>query len=536
MHLSTVLPTLTPLFLAARVNARQADGNNCSLPNDSIRWEPCVINGDQPADCGKLLVPLDYSNVTAQDKIDISIVRIPAPIQPSKAGIYLNFGGPGAAGITEFAEFLPRLQAATGNNHDLINVIPRGTNDTITFSCYEDPVSRRFGTEPIAGNASDVATGALWARASLLAQNCGMTQNETGRFVGTVSSATDTVRVAELLEEDQMLRFWGMSYGTLLGETLAALFPEKIDKMLLDGVVNPFDYYQNIEVSFMASIDDTFRGFCTGCVNAPQECPLARNNTAEQLEQSVFDFLDRLKENPIPLADPSVVGGGILIDYSFAKTYILSQLNFPRLWPDMADMLDMIMTLQLTGAVPPDAGDLIEGILSLTQMAGSGGDESQFGIKCGDVIRGNQPLEEVVPIFEARQELSYFGDSADQVLAYCAQWQLPAQPVFDGVFSSEGIRNPILIVNNRFDPATSLINARNVSETFEGSVLLEQNSYGHTSLVQGSLCTALAIRAYFASGELPPAGTVCEGAVPLFSGSDGWPEVIQMLASNATLP
>jgi pimeloyl-ACP methyl ester carboxylesterase len=35
----------------------------------------------------------------------------------------------------------------------------------------------------------------------------------------------------------------GFSYGTLLGATVAAMFPDKMDKVVLDGVVNPFEYY-----------------------------------------------------------------------------------------------------------------------------------------------------------------------------------------------------------------------------------------------------------------------------------------------------
>lgn len=35
----------------------------------------------------------------------------------------------------------------------------------------------------------------------------------------------------------------GFSYGTTLGATVAAMFPDRIDKMILDGVQNPHQYY-----------------------------------------------------------------------------------------------------------------------------------------------------------------------------------------------------------------------------------------------------------------------------------------------------
>jgi len=35
----------------------------------------------------------------------------------------------------------------------------------------------------------------------------------------------------------------GISYGTTLGATIAAMFPDKIDKMIIDGVSNTREYY-----------------------------------------------------------------------------------------------------------------------------------------------------------------------------------------------------------------------------------------------------------------------------------------------------
>lgn len=35
----------------------------------------------------------------------------------------------------------------------------------------------------------------------------------------------------------------GLSYGTTLGATVAAMFPDRIDKLILDGVQNPHEYY-----------------------------------------------------------------------------------------------------------------------------------------------------------------------------------------------------------------------------------------------------------------------------------------------------
>lgn len=53
------------------------------------------------------------------------------------------------------------------------------------------------------------------------------------------------MQIVDQLQEDGKLRYWGFSYGTLLGSTLLAMFPDKVDKIILDGVVNPANYYEN---------------------------------------------------------------------------------------------------------------------------------------------------------------------------------------------------------------------------------------------------------------------------------------------------
>ncbi|KAF8193582.1 hypothetical protein K438DRAFT_1589161, partial [Mycena galopus ATCC 62051] len=59
------------------------------------------------------------------------------------------------------------------------------------------------------------------------------------------------------------------------------------------------------------------------------------------------------------------------------------------------------------------------------------------------------------------------------------------------------------------------------SEAFPGSVVLTQDSAGHTSLVAPSLCTYGYFRAYFMNGTLPAPGTVCPVDAELFPSASG---------------
>lgn len=75
---------------------------------------------------------------------------------------------------------------------------------------------------------------------------------------------------------------------------------------------------------------------------------------------------------------------------------------------------------------------------------------------------------------------------------------------------------PILFVGNTADNITPLRNAYKNAKGFRGSVVLRQDSVGHTSLSMPSRCTAMTIREYFQEGSMPEIGKVCAGDLVLF--------------------
>lgn len=132
-----------------------------------------------------------------------------------------------------------------GGEHDIVNFVPRGTGKALEFSCFNDALSRSVSMTPIAGDSSDVARGQIWAKGTLLGAQCATVQNKTGNLVGTAFVARDMMQIVDALHEDGKLRYWGFSYGTILGATVMAMFPDRMDKIILDGVVNPTQYYEN---------------------------------------------------------------------------------------------------------------------------------------------------------------------------------------------------------------------------------------------------------------------------------------------------
>lgn len=297
------------------------------------------------------------------------------------------------------------------------------------------------------------------------------------------------------------------------------MFPERIDKVILDGVVNPHEYVSNTEVELFTDADAAISGFCAGCVNAPFNCTIGVNKTAAQLQLEIVSFIEGLRDDPIPVSIPGVVGG-YLVDLQTVKTAIYTDLYFPSLWPSLALQLGVLFQRNATAI----ASFLLPELVLSSETAQN---EAQNGIKCSDQDKYAQRADWEV-VLDARHATSYFADTAD-ITVVCARWPFTAKERYTGNFTVS-TRNPVLLIGNTADPVTPIVSARNASAGYEGSVVLQHDSFGHCShATLGSLCTARAIRAYFLDGTMPEPDTVCEVDVELFSGETGWIGVIEEL-------
>lgn len=127
-----------------------------------------------------------------------------------------------------------------------LTILNSGTGITLPFACLETDMEKiamalDYALVPRAHDREGL--GRFWARGHILTEQCARRQNATGELIGTAFTARDMVSVADALGEDGMIRYWGFSYGTTLGATLVAMFPDKVERVVLDGVQNPHEYY-----------------------------------------------------------------------------------------------------------------------------------------------------------------------------------------------------------------------------------------------------------------------------------------------------
>ena len=298
------------------------------------------------------------------------------------------------------------------------------------------------------------------------------------------------------------------------------MFPDRIDKMLLDGVLNMDQYYAGREVQQIVDSDATWAGFFTGCMDTPESlCPLKRHaSSAKELQTTVEDLIKAVKFAPIPLGP---YAPGELVDYSTLKALIFSGIYYPSQWTYMAGMLNGIIAANVTQYlenVEVIAGTFAQG----TGFPAYNGPEALQGIRCGETAFRTKDVTDLVPTLETFREKSWIIGDAESTSIYmsCAAWQMKAKEVYSGGFKGLKTKNPLLFVGSPYDPLTALAGAQNTSAAFEGSGLLQHDGYGHCSISQPSVCTAKAYQAYFKDGTLPDPGTVCKPEIPIFPLAD----------------
>jgi pimeloyl-ACP methyl ester carboxylesterase len=323
---------------------------------------------------------------------------------------------------------------------------------------------------------------------------------ETGQYVGTSFTARDLISIAEELNEDGLLRYYGWSYGTILGAYTAAMFPSKIERMVLDGNINPDDYRAGHYGDFVRDADKAFGGFLQECFNNKPKCALARYTNAtcvDDLSDSVNIFLEAL--NTTDYYRESFTNA------SFLASSIYSSLYYPATWPALGDLIVSYLngTAPSATSAPPPANNTVE-------PYDQGANWSVFGIRSGDALWRIEKASEYLPRVQYQQSVSSFAFSLMyQALWPPARWRINVKERFTGSFQGVETRHGILFLNGEYDPVTPLAHAYRSSDGFKGSVVLPHSGYGHGIVVDPSACAAAHVQAYFRDGVLPESGAHC---------------------------
>lgn len=392
----------------------------------------------------------------------------------------------------------------------MVTFDPRGVGVTLPFECppVEAPVTnttKRSTTSPSAYDDPDYFTQQYLALTQQGMECAKPEWKNHSELVGTAYVARDIDALFQALGEDGLIRYWGYSYGTLLGSTLAAMFPEKIDRMVLDGNINPTDYYHGTNEESAMEIDDGLENFFKECADiGPDYCTFAETGESGQdLQDNFFTMLETLRDTDRLEVVAAVEDSMFKAVKTPALSSEVDQLLL-AVWTNVTDS-------DLEARAFPDVSKL-----GLGKKAELTKDEQKdialTAITCGDWFRQPATLEDWQEWFKAYRAEVKFGSGLDvllPILLSCSTWQTAARGRYEGTFTNIETLNPILFVNGPYDPVTPMVSALNSSAGFIGSEVLHHEGGGHCSSASPSKCTIDKVRSYWETGKIPDVSEPC---------------------------
>ncbi|WP_223838946.1 alpha/beta hydrolase [Saccharopolyspora pogona] len=185
--------------------------------------------------CANVEVPLDYDAPNGE-KLQLLVSKTPARKPEARRGsLLVNPGGPGGPGIAFAGSLSGRLPAEVLDSYDLIGFDTRNTAHSNPVTCVDPAI---FWKNPLPDPDSPQTREQNWRRAQEYADGCQQRADKYLPHLNTSTNARDLDRIREALGE-QKISYLGYSYGTYLGAVYGQLFPEHVDRMILDSAVNP---------------------------------------------------------------------------------------------------------------------------------------------------------------------------------------------------------------------------------------------------------------------------------------------------------
>ncbi|KAJ3561795.1 hypothetical protein NPX13_g8806 [Xylaria arbuscula] len=512
------------------ISNRQADDEDWSAiePSRDLHWKPCYGGA---YDCARLDLPMDWLDPTDEERVIIAVMRLRATDTSDYRGpVIFNPGGPGGSGIWSLKDHGASLQTIIGRNYDLISFDPRGIGATLPrIECWDTAEQRQLWNllDPGVVDAHPGTAYDIYARAVAYSQTCESHMSGKSnilRHVSTAYHARDMLEIVHKLGQEK-LKYWGFSYGTVLGNVFAAMYPDRVERLVSDGNVDIREWHYQDRINFLRDTDKVMDAFYEFCYKAgPIGCAFWADSP-ELIKKRRDNLLEDVRKHPVVVpADETLSTPGPIMPHLITWSQIRRLTSTALYQPvyQFKNYATVLAALELGDGRPfytmrpyspndpPPSMCYPEALPLNIPRLEEGNGEATPAIECSDAIPLNGTVEDFIDFTRQLKNISHAnGDVFALFRILCIGRTIRPKWRFDGPF--EGNTSfPILYVNNIADNVAPLVSATNNSAGFPGSVVLVQNSYGHTTLAAPSTCTANYIRGYFQNATLPAPGTVCE--------------------------
>ena len=460
-----------------------------------LLWQACQDDtlASYGYECASFSRPLRRAEPDGP-QVELAVFRLPATgsAQERIGTLFFNPGGPGAPGHTSAykGRLLPE---AVRRAFDFVTWDPRGLGQ-----------SKPALADCSVAMPQRPATGLVdWQRVLTQRQrelaesnrDCIARHRDLIPQMGTVEAAHDLDALRQALG-DERLSFWGISYGTVIGSTYAALFPERVRALVLDGNVDPWIDLGGLRHSATAP-DDAIRFFLQ--LHPDLRRPLRRS-------------LARLAEEPLTMSDGSHYTLWDLLDS------LIRYMPISRLSGTYGRTLIETVQQALFGAPAERTAALTT--LEHPLLRSSGQDSNAAAgfaaVTCQDFPQRPSPQQQAAWLEDLTREAPLYGGSlAVNFLALCSGYEdlQASNPVPRAPFPERAVSG--LITGSSWDGSTPWVWSTGMARAFPSMRTLQVvgSEHGIYTNAQSS-CVEEAVSRYLLTGTVPPTDLSCPYVQP----------------------
>jgi pimeloyl-ACP methyl ester carboxylesterase len=451
----------------------------------SLSWGTCppAVPGQfrhPRLECATVRVPVDYRRPHAA-QLTVTISRIPAASATARRGVLLtNPGGPAERGLDYPGKLTFLMSADVLDRYDLIGMDPRGVGESSPISCGIDPATPSDLVLPYPAPDGSIARNIAHARAT--AAGCAEHAGSTLAHITTANTARDMDVIRAALGE-RRISYFGASYGTYLGTVYRALFPHRVDRMVLDSAIDPRLVWRDTWRSWNVAIPARLPDF-TGWLAARDDTYRFGANT-DEVTRRYLALVDRMDRDPVVLPDGSAVNGNQLREVT--RALLFDDVLFPVL-ADVWRAFD-------AGHGVPIASPVDDNFASVF-----------YAISCNDVAWPRNPFRYAIDVAVDRHRSPLMVGMPANIWP-CAFW--PNRPVEPPVAVTGGGRRNVLILHQTRDPAVPLSAAQGLRTVLgRAAVLITVDGGGHLAFGRGSCADAITTT-FLRTATLPAHDQAC---------------------------
>lgn len=174
-----------------------------------------------------------------------------------------------------------------------------------------------------------------------------------------------------------------------MATTFASIFPDKIERMVVDGVVDA-DAYYGATWDLSIDSDKALSFFCSSCHEAGADKCAFYADSPSEICQNVLGLRDQLRLAPAPVY-PDANGTYGIVDYSAFQLYLYNALYHP--YPRFVQMAEELAALKkgdaslvnaaITGGAAPNP-DALCAVPSDDEKQFNSGPEVIVAVVCSD--------------------------------------------------------------------------------------------------------------------------------------------------------